>query len=275
MKPMRIGFGFGFGFRFRFIAVILGFGVALLPAEPVPVRHTEGLVHGFLVLRSLDGDILASGDLTQVANGDRVTAELTFHFKDGSLHDETSVFLQRGTFRLLTYHLVQKGPVFKRPTDMTLNASTGQVTVRYSDDGKEKAVTDTLKLPADLANGLITTLIRNVDPKATKTMLSMVASTPKPRLVKLAISPDGYDSFSVGSQVLKATRYVVKVEIGGVAGAVASVAGKQPPDTHVWVLGGKAPVFLKSEGPLFDEGPIWRIELASPIWPKAGSGERP
>ena len=36
-------------------------------AEPVAVRQVEGLVHGFLVLRSPDGAILASGDLIQVA----------------------------------------------------------------------------------------------------------------------------------------------------------------------------------------------------------------
>ena len=39
----------------------------------VAVRHKEGLVHGFLVLRSVDGKILANGDLIQTAVGDRVT----------------------------------------------------------------------------------------------------------------------------------------------------------------------------------------------------------
>ena len=30
-------------------------------AEPVAVRYSEGLVHGFLVLRALNGQILADG----------------------------------------------------------------------------------------------------------------------------------------------------------------------------------------------------------------------
>jgi len=34
---------------------------------------------------------------------------------------------------------------------------------------------------------------------------------------------------------------VGKVKIGGVAGLVAPLLGKQPPDTHVWVLTGNAP----------------------------------
>jgi hypothetical protein len=47
------------------------------------------------------------------------------------------------------------------------------------------------------------------------------------------------------------------------------MVGKQPPDTHIWMLGGVAPAFIKSEGPLEDGGAIWRIELAgSPVFPK-------
>jgi hypothetical protein len=159
------------GVRLRLLVFVLcSCGAILLPkplaAEPVPVRQTEGLIHAFLLLRALNGDSLATGDLTQVANGDRVTTELVFRFKDGSIHEETSVFSQRRTFRLLTYHLVQKGRSFKRPTDMTLNASTGQIIVHYIDDGKEKTVTDHLKLPVDVANGIVTTLMNNINPNS-------------------------------------------------------------------------------------------------------------
>jgi hypothetical protein len=56
-----------------------------LSAAQVTVNHTEGMVHGFLVLRTLDGIPIAEGDLIQIARGDRVTAHLTFHFKDGSV----------------------------------------------------------------------------------------------------------------------------------------------------------------------------------------------
>jgi hypothetical protein len=157
------------GVRCRLLVVVLGFcGAFLLPkpllAEPVTVRHTQGPLHGFLVLGALNGDSLATGDLTQVTNRDCVTSDLVFRFKDGSIHQETAVFSQRRTFRLLTYHLVQKGPAFKRPTDMTLNASTGQVVVRYIDDGKETTVTGHLKLPVDVANGIVTTLMLDIDP---------------------------------------------------------------------------------------------------------------
>ena len=53
--------------------------------------------------------------------------------------------------------------------------------------------------------------------------------------------------------------------IGGVAGVIAHLEGKQPPDTHVWVLVGEAPAFVGLEGPFFGEDGIWKIDLVSPI----------
>ncbi|MEP7367557.1 MAG: hypothetical protein ABI972_30220 [Acidobacteriota bacterium] len=239
-----------------------------LLADPVPVRYPQGLLHGFLALRSQDGAIIASGDMNQTVKGNQVTNILSFKFKDGSLHEETTIFSQGRTFRLVTYHLVQKGPAFKRPTDMTVNASSGQVNIRYTDDdGKEKTANEKMKLPTDLANGLVTTLLNNIPAGAAKTTVSMVVSTPKARLVKLEISPSGEEPFTAVGASLKAHRYVAKIEIGGISGIIAPIIGKQPPDTHLWMIRDTAPGFLKSEGPLCDGCPIWRIELASPVWP--------
>jgi hypothetical protein len=47
---------------------------------------------------------LADGDMIQFAHGDRVTSRLIFRFKDGSVHDDTVVFSQSRTFRLLSDH---------------------------------------------------------------------------------------------------------------------------------------------------------------------------
>jgi hypothetical protein len=238
---------------------------AVLSQSPVAVLHTEGLVHGFLVLRTLEGDVLAEGDATQVARGDRVTSHLVFRFKDGSVNEETVVFSQRQSFRFVSDHLLQKGPAFKRPMEVSIDGSSGQIMVRYTDDdGKEKTLTDRLTLPPNVANGMIPTLLKNIRTDVPQTTVSMVAATPKPRLVKLLISPEGEESFSVGGSSYKATRYVVK--IAGVAGLLAPLVGKQPQDTHVWILGGEAPAFVKLEGPLYLGGPTWRIELTSPLW---------
>jgi hypothetical protein len=105
--------------------------------------------------------------------------------------------------------------------------------VHTIEGGKEKVVTERLSLASDLANGLILTILKNIRPDTPETKVSMVAATPKPRLVKLAITPQGETPFRTGGVNRKATHFVVKVEIGGIAGVVAPILGKQPPDTHV------------------------------------------
>lgn len=234
----------------------------------MPVQHTEGIVHGFLALRTLEGATIADGDLIQLARAESVTTQVVFHFKDGSLHDETAVYSQRGQFRLMSDHLVQKGPTFPQPLDMTIDGR-GNVTVRYTGDhGEPKVETDHFDMPPDVANGVILTLLKNVRPDAPPKSLSFVATTPKPRLVKLEVTAVGQERFSTGGTSRMATHYVLKVDIGGVSGLLAPLLGKQPPDSQVWILGGEAPAFVKSEQPLYFGGPVWRIELVSPSWPR-------
>src|SRR5438874_3250562 len=236
-----------------------------LSAEQVSVRHTEGLQHGFLTLRTLEGKSLADGEMTQVAQGDRVTSRLVFHFKDGSLYDETAIFSQSAKFRLWSDHVIEKGPSFKHPMETSVDVSTGQVMVRYTDDdGKEQTINERLTLPADVANGLLFTLVRHIQPSVPQTIVSQVAMTPKPRIVELMILPKGEEPFSSGSIKHKAMHYVVKVKIGGLAGLLASLLGKQPADMQIWVPGGEAPACVKFEGSLYNGGPIWRVELAAP-----------
>src|ERR1700737_2862461 len=183
-------------FDVRMLASVIALVVLLwpsgLPADLITVRHREGLLHGFLLLRTEEGATIAIGDWTQAAQGDRITSDLIFHFKDGSLYQETTVFSQRGKFQLLKHHLVQKGPAFKHPSETWLDASTGQFTVRYQeDDGKEKNISERVQLPVDVANGMVTTLLKNVPANTQQTTLCMVVATPEPRTIKLAITLQG------------------------------------------------------------------------------------
>lgn len=258
-----------FAFAFLFIA---GHFSAVLEGESVTVRHAEGVVRGFLVLRSLQsGAVIANGDLFQTTRGDRVTTRLVFHFRDGSLQDETAVYSQRRQFRLLTDHLVQSGPSFPHPLDVSIDATSGRVTVRYRDDGKDKVLDDRMELPSDLATGMLLTLLKNIS-RDVPTTVSMLFATPKPQLVKLVITPMGPEPFSVGRASYKATRFNARVVIGGLKGVLAKLVGQQPLDTSVWMLGGEAPGFVRSEGQFYKDGPLWRIELASPAYPRASGG---
>ena len=82
--------------------------------------------------------------------------------------------------------------------------------------------------------------------------------------MKLKVTAAGADPFSVAGSARRATHYVLKVEIGGVAGLLAPLVGKEPPDSHVWILEGEAPAFVKSEAALFMGGPLVRTDLTSP-----------
>jgi len=241
-------------------------GLAGPAAEPIAVKYPEGIAHGFLVLRTLDGKHLADGDLIQTARGDVVTSRIVLRFRDGSLHDETAVFTQRGHFRLVSDRLVQKGPAFPMPLEVSIDAAKGSVAVRYEEKGEAKSLSERLDLPPDLGNGFVATLIKNLDPDRAKTMLSLVATNPKPRVVRLDVSPTGTDGFAIGETRRKARKFVIKVDLGGIAGVVAPLIGKQPPDTYLWVSDGEAPTFVRSEGPFYVGGPSWRLELATPTW---------
>jgi hypothetical protein len=256
--------------RWRALTVVAlsGFtSAAVSSGEAVAVRHPEGLIHGFLALRTVQGETLADGELLQNVRGSEVTSRLVFHFKDGSLYDETTVFSQKGRFRFLRSHLVQKGHAFKTPLEADI-AANGRVRVQWTDEnGETKTDSQRLDLPADLANGLPPVLLKNIPAGTSALTLSLLVFTPKPRLVKLHMAPDGEDSFRTGDTTRRATRYVVKTDIGGVTGVVADALGKTPPDAHIWILPGETPAFVRSEQPFYAGAPLWRVELVAPTWP--------
>jgi hypothetical protein len=250
---------------------LLVFVLALLPvpvlrAEPIAVRNVEGSLQGFLVLRTTDGKTIASGNLTQTIQGNRVALHLVFRFRDGSLYDETATFTQEGNFRLINDHLIQKGPKFPNPLDVVIDAVSGTVTVHYREKGQDKVATERTDLPDDLANGIIFDELKNIAPDAKDVKVSWLAATPKPRIVKLSITSVGSETFSVAGLPNKSTVLNIKVEIGGVAGVVAPWVGKQPADMRVWIANGPVRVLVKWEGALYFGGPIWRIEITSPVW---------
>ena len=236
---------------------------AYLHGQSVSVHAREGFAHGFLVLRTLEGTVVASGELTQVPHGDRVTSHLLFRFQDGSLDDETTVYSQGRSFHLISNRHIQKGPSFPHPYDVRIDTASQQVSVR--EEGKSARI-EHIDLPSDLSNGIVLTLMRNLRADNSEIEIPYLAVSSKPRIVKLAISAEGQDRFKVGRVSHKATSYVIKVKLGGVAGAVAPLVGKQPSDSHVWITRGIIPTVVRVDAPLYMGGPVWSIQLASPIW---------
>jgi hypothetical protein len=237
-----------------------------LSAEQIPVRHVEGVTLGFLVLRDLNGNDLAYGELKQVVEENRSTlvrSDLRFEFKDGSSYDEITRFTQRGKFRLLSDQVKLQGPAFKQPSESWIDVASGTVTFRTTEKGKEKTTTKHVDLPGDLANGMLFVLLKNVEPSA-ETTVSYVVASEKPRVVKWNIVPGPEKTIRIGLLEHKAQHYIVKTKIQGVAGKVAPLVGEHPPDLQVWMVKSEAPTFAEFEGPLCAGNPAWRIEMTAP-----------
>jgi hypothetical protein len=83
-----------------------------------------------------------------------------FTSKDGSIHDETTVYSQHDTFRLLTDRLIQKGPVFPHPVEVSIDAVNGTVTARLIEHGKNRVETKQLDIPEDASNGMSSRFLR-------------------------------------------------------------------------------------------------------------------
>ena len=243
-------------------ALTLGL-VAPAFGEPVSVKFTEGVAHAFPALRSVgsgkltQGEVIAQGELIQIPHGDRVENRLTFRFRDGSIYDERVVFSQRDTFTLMSYQLVQKGPSFPESIDAKVDRETGRYEVRYKGDEEaaEEVLQGKIELPNDVYNGMLCLLLKNM-PTRTATTVQNIAFTPKPRLVKMLLTPAGDDTVMMGEVAVPATRFLAKPQLG----FFASMLVTDLPDSKMWILGGEAPAFLKFEGPLFFMGPIWRID---------------
>jgi hypothetical protein len=251
------------------LALAAIFTSAAVTAEPIHARHREGTLHGFLSLTTDDGKVIAQGDLIEVVRGDHVFSRLTFHFKDGSLDDETTEYTQRGVFRLISDHHIQRGSYFPHPLDMSIDVGKGIVVTRTpGSDGKEQVSTEHIKMPPDLYNGLVTPIVKNLRTDAPETKISMIVATPKPRLVTLAISPQAPATFSLAGFPHKALAWEIKIELGGLAGVIAPVIGKQPPDIYIWTEDGEVPAFLRETGPLFEGGTVLSINLIGPTWPE-------
>ena len=263
---------------FAVIMVFAALVSAPAVAAPIGVRSPEGATHGFLLVRSLTGEIIGHGELTQVVKeGDLVESRLVFRFKDGSLHDEKVAFSQQRVFTLIRYHLVQRGPSFPEQLDVSMDRGTAQYTVRSKagEDGKEEVVTGAFDLPKDAYNGMVVTMLLNL-PKGASETVNFLAFTPKPEVIKLELLLMGEHTVRIGDLSRKAVQYVFKPDIGMIRELVGKATGKIPAQFHYdcWILADEVPSFVRFEGPLQLMGQIVRIELMSPRLPAKPEDEK-
>jgi hypothetical protein len=230
---------------------------AASPSEEISVRHLQTPLHRFMAASSDSGKTIANVDFSQTVQGDEVTMRLTYRFADGSIDDEATTYRQQSTFRLLRDHHVQKGPFFTRPVDFTIDAADGVATNRTTDrNGRVHIESKRMALPADLANGIVGTLLLNVPENTAPFRVGILTPLEGGRLIRILISADGEQSFQLAGQNLKATVFRIHPELGGIVGFIAMLIGVQPKDVKVWVLQGQKPAVVKIVGQLGGYGPL-------------------
>lgn len=233
----------------------------------IPVRYSEGTLHGFLELQGEDDSVLAHGDLLQVPSDSGLESRLVFHFRDKSFFEETTRFTQHQVFRMQSYHLVQRGPAFPQDLDATLSIDgTYLVQTVSHQDGKTDRYEGKLDLPEDTYNGLPVVLAKNLRNGDT-TEVHLVAFTPRPRLIGLEISFVAASSVLLGGRAKATAHYRLKPRLGALTAFFAKLLGKLPPDSHVWVVTDEVPAFIHFKGPLYS-GPTWQMSLTAPTRPK-------
>lgn len=261
------------GHREGIAGLVIVIAIAALmstPAEatPVEVQFPESATHGHLLVRSLAGETIGQGEMTQVIReGDLVENRLVFRFNDGSLHDEKVAFSQLGVFTLMRYRLVQRGPSFPEQLDVSIDRGAAEYTVRSKTRAREKenVLTGQVDLPKDVYNGMLITVSKNLQKDADE-MVSILAFTPAPQIIKVQLLAVDVGSVHIGEPSSKATQYVFKPQIGMIQELLGKASGKLPAHFHYdcWIMVNETPSFVKFEGPLQLMGPTVRIELVSP-----------
>jgi hypothetical protein len=249
--------------------LVLAAALGAVAAAEIRVGFTEGALHGFLVLRTLDGKALAQGELFQVARAGVVDSRTVFRFDDGSTFEEVAKFTQQGVFTLQSYRLVQRGPSFGEDVEIALDRPTGRYRVATKDHkgGDESVVEGALDLPPDAYNGMLLTVAKNLPAGAGETV-HFVAFTPKPRIIQIAIAPTNEQKVLVGNLEKTALHFEFRPKLGIWTTLFAKLLGRFPPNEHAWIVMDEVPAFVRFQGPLYLKGPVWRIELMSPRWPE-------
>jgi hypothetical protein len=193
---------------------------------------------------------------------------MVFRFKDGSVFDERATFTEQGVYALKSYRLTEKGPAFEVDTEISMTIATGAYSVSTKDHkgGEEKVIKGTLDLPADVYNGMILTVVKDLA-KGAGEVIHFVAFTPDPKIIELELTPTGEQDATVGELKKSATHYLLKPRLGMWLKFFAIILGRVPPDLHAWIITDEVPAFVGFEGTLTTPGPVWRIETVSPQSP--------
>jgi hypothetical protein len=159
------------------------------------------------------------------------------------------------------------GEMSQKPTSRLVES---RMILKFKDGSlydEPKPAEGTFEMPDDLYNGMALILLKNL-PGGAGATVHLAVFTPEPRLIEMEWSWEGEDEVLLGGRSMKTKRSLVKLKIGGLAGVIASLVGRSPPDLRYWLVTGDVPAFVRFEGAMFLNGPVWRVEMTALEWPK-------
>jgi hypothetical protein len=244
------------------VASVLALAALAGPAAATPL---EGVAHTLLELRGPAGARIATGELAQWPEGERVTAQTRFRFGDGSTHEETAVFVAAPRPRLESYALRQAGPRFGGELEARFDRTSGRHSWRRTATGREpESGAGEIEIPDDAANGILFQALRHALMNGEEPSVSWVVFRPAPMVLRFGVTREAGAPVVVLGEERPTVHYVMRPALPFPLNWGATLAGVEPPELHVWMLPGPAPSFLRFAGPLMAGGPAWTIAPMAP-----------
>jgi hypothetical protein len=126
---------------------------------------------------------------TQTIGRNQVTTRRVFHFKDGS-QDETTVFAQHPHSKLVSDHMIQKGPPSKQSVDLSVTSDSGEISGKSTDSRRKRKSDFAPSGPSWGSHKRNRSgVLKNLRSDTTNITVPLVTPSSKPRLVKLEMSP--------------------------------------------------------------------------------------
>jgi hypothetical protein len=134
-------------------------------------------------------------------------------------------------------------------------------------DGREEVLEGTLDLPADVYNGMVLTIEKNLAKGARENRSYRGVHPPRRASSSSRWRRQASTRcWSADSRRPQSTTRSIP-SLGSWLKLFATLLGRMPADYHVWIATDDVPAFVRFEGPLNPTGPAWRIELTSQRWP--------
>lgn len=229
-------------------------------AGAVEARYPEPNTTRPLAVRTLDGQPLGEGTLTQWMEGDRLHVTLSYRFADGRRVDEVARFRMEPEIAQERWSWRERqGDQLTR--QYRIDFETGRATGLKREGDKVHRYAEQLKVePGRTFAGVGFALAaKNLVPDlraGQKVELQALAFTPKPRRVQVELSQQGSERIDRDGQSLVADKVVIHPEIG-----IASLVVKVP-DNVLYFVGAEPPQLVAGQGVLQEPGdPVVRTVL--------------